>query len=140
MTNQKPPGWLQPTERQITNMQDDKNTTSHTGPGQEPEIERCSLPLLVPFHRGRYRIDNPDPTWSRNSISALPECSKCGDTLTFCFAPRITPNDSTIGDHAGSYQTPVAIRCNCFLAEPGAYPGMVYHRRLARQPLVIVAV
>jgi hypothetical protein len=124
-----------PERQRNTNMQDDNSAQSH--PGQEPEIEQAKLPLLLRFHRTLYRIDNPDPAWSRNSATGLPECSKCGDTLTFCFTPRLHPENY---DHAEYYQTPAAVRCNCFLSEPGPYPGMSYHRQLIRQPIAIVKV
>jgi hypothetical protein len=100
--------------------------------------EQDKLPLLVRFHRSLYRITEPDSTWFQRSLAGPPECGRCDDTLTFCFAPRIDP-DPHIADLARSYQTPVAIRCNCFLTEPASAVVPVYHRALARQPVAIVA-
>jgi hypothetical protein len=109
-------------------------------------LDEQDKPLLIArFDRSFYQITEPDPTWFQRSFGDPPECSKCGDTLTFCFPPRIDPQ---IAGFAGSYQTPVAIRCNCFLTEPAsAEPasvevassvGFVCHRGLARQPVAIV--
>jgi hypothetical protein len=106
--------------------------------------EQDKLPLVGRLGRSRYDITDPDPAWlQRSFLLGQVECSKCGDTLTFCFPPRIDPQTAGF---AGSYQTPVGVRCNCFLAEPiSAEPASsellipASHRALARQPVAIVA-
>ena len=102
--------------------------------------EQDKLPFVVRFRRSFYQITEPDPAWFQGAFVDPAECSKCGDTLTFCFAPRIDPQTAGL---AGSYQTPVAIRCNCFLTEPASTEPAsavvpVYERSLARQPVAIV--
>jgi hypothetical protein len=118
----------------LVTMQDDNIT--EPPPGQEPEPEVLRWPLVVPFHTSLYRIDNPPPHWSQEKRGEVAECSKCGDTLTFCFVARIDPQKAYF---AGSYWDPVAVRCNCFLAEPepGSKPGYTFNQKLIREPIPI---
>jgi hypothetical protein len=58
----------------------------------------------VMFGIAAYRISEPDSDWNLD----LAECTKCGATLTFVFQPRIKGEC-----FASSYQTPVAVRCDC---------------------------
>jgi hypothetical protein len=96
----------------------------------------ASLPE-VDFGPETYRITDPLPTWYQVSPEHAPECRKCGDTLSFVFPSRI---DGHCAGSAGAYQTPVAIRCNCFLAETGSTPlTLTYHRKLERPPIPLLA-
>jgi hypothetical protein len=95
----------------------------------------ASLPE-VDFGPGIYRIVDPPADWFQRSPEDAPECGKCGDTLTFVFRPRIEEHFAQL---AGAYQTPVAIRCRCFLAEVGPTPlTSVYRQQLSRSPIPIV--
>jgi hypothetical protein len=114
----------------------DDDITICSNTEQDPEPEQDRWPLLVQFNQTLYRIDNPFPDWSQNSAGAPAECSKCNDTLTFCFAAR----DPEIIAHAGAYQLPVAVRCNCFTGEPRWEGEPVYHRQVVLQPIPIVFV
>jgi hypothetical protein len=92
----------------------------------------------VNFGPATYRITDPLPTWFQASPENAPECLKCGDTLTFIFRPRVDQHSDGMAE---AYQTPVAIRCNCFLAEGGsALLTLTYHLELNRTPIPIVAV
>jgi hypothetical protein len=102
-------------------MQDEDDNITHSNSEQDPEPEQDRFPLLVQFNRSLYRIDNPEPEWFQSSARALPECSKCGDTLTFCFAPRIDPQ---IAVFAESYRTPGCYSLRLFprRTRPTAHP------------------
>jgi hypothetical protein len=86
----------------------------------------------VIFGENFYLIANPEPSWE-DGLDGW--CSECDDRLTFVFAPRI--NAETSG-FAASYETPVAVRCRCFL-DKSSSGGLDYHRKLAREPITISA-
>ena len=88
----------------------------------------------VQFHKSLYQITDPNPAWFQRSPDDLPECSECGDVLTFVFAPRVDPQAVACAE---SYQTLVAIRCNCFLTDHNA-SGLACYKKLARQPIFII--
>jgi hypothetical protein len=112
--------------------------SSHNPTAASTDLLRTAAGLpQVEFGPGTYRITDPLPTWVQVSPEHVPECWTCGDTLTFVFRPRI---DAHSAGTAGIYQTPVAIRCNCFLAEIGSNPlVLAYHLKLSRPPVPIEA-
>jgi hypothetical protein len=106
--------WNHSRANNLVIMQDDNIT--QPPPEQEPEPEQEERwPLLVRFHTSLFRVDNPPPNWSQEKAGEVAECSKCGVTLTFCFVARL---DEQLAGFAGSYQTPVAVRCSCFVQQP----------------------
>ena len=92
----------------------------------------------IDFGPATYQITDPLPSWFQDSPENAPECLKCGDTLTFIFRPRVDQHSDGMAE---AYQTPVAIRCNCFLAEAdSALLTLTYHLKLNRTPIPLVAV
>jgi hypothetical protein len=90
----------------------------------------------VQFGKCVYRLSEPQSGWFQRSAADAPECSVCGDTLTFVFPRRL---QSESAHWAGADQSPVAIRCGCFL-EPADSSTLCYHQRLSRKPVAITAV
>ena|SRR6516162_4615710 len=86
----------------------------------------------ITFAKTVYRISDPLPSWFERSVSDHPECSQCNGELIFCFPSRIQPELDGFGS---SYQTPVAVRCGCFVRPDSA--TMVYHQQLCREPVPV---
>jgi hypothetical protein len=85
---------------------------------------------IVIFGENSYLIATPLPSWEAG-IDGW--CAECDDRLTFVFAPRLNPQTAGFG---GSYETPVAIRCKCFL-DKSSSAGLDYHRKLVRELITI---
>ena len=70
--------------------------------------------MTITFGIAEFKITEPEPGWFQRGTNTLPECRKCGDTLTFTFSPRTDPQMAGL---AGSYSTPTGIRCRCFVID-----------------------
>jgi hypothetical protein len=82
------------------------------------------------FVQNLYRLASIEPSWFQQSPDDAAECSRCGATLTFCFASRLNKSVSGL---AVTSLISIAIRCARFLAEEGP----PHYGKLVRQPVQI---
>jgi hypothetical protein len=86
------------------------------------------------FGRHLYRLGSiPEPHWYQRSPDDATECSRCGQTLSFCFAGRV---DKSKAGSATDSIIPLYVRCDCFLADRESTTSSC-HQRLARPPIPI---
>jgi hypothetical protein len=89
---------------------------------------------VVTFGRNRYRLASTAPNWYQKSPDDAAECSRCGATLTFCFAARL---NKAVSGLAASSVLPIGVRCDCYLARKEIGNSMSDYTRLTRQPVPI---
>jgi hypothetical protein len=88
----------------------------------------------VTFGREAYRLASVEPSWYQESSETAAACDRCDATLTFCFANRLDPS---IAGLAANSICPVAIRCDCMLAEQTMSSSPAHSDRLTRPPVMI---